>query len=523
MKRLKGHCAGQIIALTSISMIAVIGFAALAVDIGYMYSTRRSMQTAADAAAIAGANALQSSNSASYQQAASDVATLNGFTNGQNGVTVTVGTPSSGPYSGNSNYVEVDMRRAVPTYFLRVLGFNTLNVAVSATAGTVNGPACVYALDPSVSDAIYVNGAFNINAHCGVLDDSSSSTGLYATGAGNFTATSIGVVGNYGTGGAVTFSPKPVSSIAASPDPLASIQPPSVGTCTLQSSTTGSYSINNANSTVSLTPTVYSGGYSIAGAHTSVIFNQGSPTTYGNTITITGASGVTFNAGQYQATSGGTSIDLTNHSGNVNFASNGSYTFCGAVVIGGSNTVTLSPGLYAGGLFIHGAANVTFNPGTYVLAGGGLTIDGASNLSGTGVTFYDTTGTGGYRPISICGAETAHLSAPTSATSGALEGILFFQDRSVATGSTCTTSIPACPAPSGSTCSMVSGASSSSFDGALYFPTTSLIFNGASSGSGYTFLIADTITFNGAASATLGNNYSSLTDGSPVKSSTLYE
>jgi uncharacterized membrane protein len=40
--------------LATISIVVLLGFAALAVDVGYLYSTRRRMQTAADAAAVAG-------------------------------------------------------------------------------------------------------------------------------------------------------------------------------------------------------------------------------------------------------------------------------------------------------------------------------------------------------------------------------------------------------------------------------------------------------------------------------------
>ena len=68
-----------------------------------------------------------------------------------------------------------------------------------------------------------------------------------------------------------------------------------------------------------------------------------------------------------------------------------------------------------------------------------------------------------------------------------------------------------------------SGNASSTFDGAIYFPTTSVRYVGNSSGSGYTFLIADTITVTGNSSMQVGDNYSTLANGSPVKSSTLYE
>ncbi len=183
----------------------------------------------------------------------------------------------------------------------------------------------------------------------------------------------------------------------------------------------------------------------------------------------------------------------------------GTYSFCGPISITGNNSVTLSPGLYYGGISIAGSANVTFNPGTYILAGGGLSVTSNSTLTGTGVSFYDTTGLGGYRGIDLAGNERANLSAPTS---GAMEGILFFQDRSI---------------PSGSPSSTIIGNSQSTFDGVVYFPTTAVTYVGNSSGSGYTILVADTISVSGNASLFIGNNYSSLADGSPIKSTTLYE
>jgi uncharacterized membrane protein len=87
MKLLRHQHSGQVLLLSVFSMLALIGIAGLAVDIGLLYSTRRQMQTAADAAGIAGANALQTSQSQNYELAAADVAGLNGFTNGQSGVT----------------------------------------------------------------------------------------------------------------------------------------------------------------------------------------------------------------------------------------------------------------------------------------------------------------------------------------------------------------------------------------------------------------------------------------------------
>jgi hypothetical protein len=143
-----------------------------------------------------------------------------------------------------------------------------------------------------------------------------------------------------------------------------------------------------------------------------------------------------------------------------------------------------------------GAGSIIFNAGTYILLGGGLRISGAVNMTGTGVTFYNTQGSGyTYGPISISGASSSTLSAPTT---GSLAGILFFQDRTIGS-----------PAASG-----ITGASNDNFVGALYFPTSALSYSGASNGQ-YTILVAKTLTFSGAAS--IGANYSSLPGGSPVR------
>ncbi|MGC1255304.1 MAG: Tad domain-containing protein [Candidatus Acidiferrales bacterium] len=496
---------GQILVLATISMVMLLGFTALAVDMGYLYSTRRRMQTAADAAAVAGATALRDGES--YTSAADDVASFNGFTNSQNNVTVTVSEPTlPSPYPSDVTYVEVDISQTVPTYFLRVLGYKSMKVGARAVSGAVAGPACIYALDPSDSGTFSLTGNANINSQCGLIDDSTSSSGLSLTGNITLKATSIGVVGSsFSKSGNVTISPQPVENLAALPDPLsgqAKSAAPSAGTCTQQTGKSGSENWSGNIGTLTVPAGVYNGGISISGNVTAVTFSAGN---YGNSVNFNGNGGsLVFNPGQYQNGGSGNSITLN---GNTATSFNaGTYTFCGAVDIIGNSTVTLRPGTYFGGINITGNANVTFTPGTYILAGGGLTVTGNSTLKGTGVTFYDTSATGyAYAPIDLTGNETANLSAPTS---GTFEGFLFFQDPSLPVGSAGIT---------------VVGNSSSTFDGIIYSPTTAITYVGNSSGSGYTILIGYTITVTGNSSFTIGNNYSSLADGAPIKSSALYE
>jgi hypothetical protein len=96
-------------------------------------------------------------------------------------------------------------------------------------------------------------------------------------------------------------------------------------------------------------------------------------------------------------------------------------------VISGSKTVTMSPGTYVGGIQISGSSKVTLLPGIYILQGGGLTVSGASSLTGAGVVIYNASSTGG-AGIDFSGSSSITLSAMTS---GAYQGIVFFQNRSL--------------------------------------------------------------------------------------------
>jgi hypothetical protein len=415
--RLDGSChrrrrsRGQVIVLVCVSLVAMMGMIAVVTDFSFMQHQRNMMQTAADSAAMAGSEELSYGDMVAAGKA--DAAT-NGYTDGQSSVTVTINNPpSTGPNSANSGYVEAIVSKPEPTYFLRALGVGTMTVSARAVAYEGNGPNCIYVLNPSAPAAFSANGNVDVNSGCGLLVDSSSSTGLSVVGNVSITAPSIGVVGGYSSGGNSTLSPTPKIGVIPASDPLANVQAPTVGSC----------------------------------AHTNFSLNGNSGST----------------GSPYQ----------------------------------------LYPGTYCGGISVHGNAVLFFNPGTYVLAGGGMSISANTTMTGAGLTFYNTTGTGGYGAISFNGNSTANFSAPTS---GPLTGILFFQDRSI---------------PSSGAASTISGNSSSTFDGAIYFPTTSVSFHGNSSANGYSIVVANLLTLSGNAS--LGSNYTSLTGGSPIKGTILAE
>ena len=92
-----------------------------------------------------------------------------------------------------------------------------------------------------------------------------------------------------------------------------------------------------------------------------------------------------------------------------------------------TSTTTLNPGTYCGGIAITGAS-VSFNPGLYIVTGD-MTWQSGSTITGTGRTFYLTTGgVSSYGSLNILSSNVS-LSAPTSTGSGGITGSGFFIDR----------------------------------------------------------------------------------------------
>lgn len=165
------------------------------------------------------------------------------------------------------------------------------------------------------------------------------------------------------------------------------------------------------------------------------------------------------------------------------------------------NPVPLAQGTYCS-ISVSGIRDVNFGPGTYVITGGGpgngMSFTGTGTVRGNGVTFYLSGGaTGG---VTLNSSQTSHLVAPTA---GPYTGILFYQDKTNASAAT------------------INGAGGSNFEGAFYFPGASLTVNGGGTGAAYMIFVANSLTL--AAPMTFTSNYSSLTNGSPIKRAVLVE
>ena len=116
---------GQATVLTVVFLVVLLGMAALVLDIGSWYRADRATQSTADAAALAGAQALPG-DSATANSLALQYATKNGGL-GSGGVTF------SSKIVANDT-IKVTVKRAAPTFFAKIFGKNTVTVGSTATA-----------------------------------------------------------------------------------------------------------------------------------------------------------------------------------------------------------------------------------------------------------------------------------------------------------------------------------------------------------------------------------------------------
>lgn len=124
---------GQAIIIVVFSIIGLIGMTSLAIDGGNALVDRRRTETAASAAALTAA--LTRIEGGDWRSAALATAYANGYDNDGVSSIIEMNTPPlSGPYAGNSEYIEVIITSHLDTYFGPVIGIpQVTNVARAVT------------------------------------------------------------------------------------------------------------------------------------------------------------------------------------------------------------------------------------------------------------------------------------------------------------------------------------------------------------------------------------------------------
>jgi Flp pilus assembly protein TadG len=234
---------GQVLVMAALSMTALLGFAALATDVGVLFRTRRNVQIATDAAAIAGSvDYLYNGTTTSAIAAAKAASAANGITDGTGSAVVTVNIPpAGGPNAGNAAFVEAIVSKPKSTIFMGVFGIRSMTVNARAVAGTPTyGQACIWLMKNS-GMALDLQGNYDIEApSCGIYVNSTSANALSVTGnGGTVNAKFLDVVGS-STSPHATAPTEPTLNAAPRKSPWGNLTGPTEGNggCTTIDKTT---------------------------------------------------------------------------------------------------------------------------------------------------------------------------------------------------------------------------------------------------------------------------------------------
>ena len=290
-----GERRGAMLVFVAVSMVVLMGFLVLTLDVGAGNRQRRIAQTAADAAALAGAAEIfrNITDPTVIKPAAQAEALRNGFNDADPDVQVQVfyePGPVSGPYAGNGAYVEVVIDKTIPTIFASIFNFASLGVHTRAVAGVGSYALnCVYSLDPDGAQAVEVKNGGELTTNCGVSINSTDPHALDVNSSGqlNTQGGGISIVGDWT--GNKTPSPTPSTGAPLFENPLKDLTMPSpIDPC--------DFNDKVVTGTMTLTPGVYCGGITISTGSNTANLQPGLYIIMGGGITV-GNSGQMFGDG----------------------------------------------------------------------------------------------------------------------------------------------------------------------------------------------------------------------------------
>jgi Flp pilus assembly protein TadG len=181
-RRLLGDQNGQIIPWVALMCTVLLGLAGVVLDLGRAYIGYRELQSAADAAALAGAQNLKSSNASniaksysalpgSYNAQASFTSSkmLTGYPKFECLTTITsMGVACIAPNSANA--VQVIEQATIPTFFSEVFGIGQMTLTATSTAAVVGARAVpmnvAIVIDTTASMATYDTNCGNTRLAC---------------------------------------------------------------------------------------------------------------------------------------------------------------------------------------------------------------------------------------------------------------------------------------------------------------------------------------------------------------------
>ncbi len=227
---------GAISVMFALMLPVLVGLVGLGVESGMWFSERRALQTLADTTAVSAAieNSYGGTNT-DVLGAATDEARRNGLSDSSDTISY-VGTPVSGPFTGDDDYVEVVVSRRLTTIMTQVLfPLNPVATAraVATTGQDTMGMGCVIALD-ATGPAIVVGGNGSVVFDgCDVVSNSTDMNALTVSGSGGLAVNCYAVAGQLNVTSGFNVSEDCIGAEHApvTPDPYAHLADPDDGGC----------------------------------------------------------------------------------------------------------------------------------------------------------------------------------------------------------------------------------------------------------------------------------------------------
>lgn len=267
-KGFRERCDGAVLPMVAIMFPVIMGMAGVGVDMSNWMMQKRNLQTAADAAAIAGAYEYVNGDEENVEAAALREAENNGYSAGADS-TIEVSIVEI----DGQEQVQVTVRERANTFMAGLLYNDTAYTATlaRAEAGGGDGDFCMLSLDDSANGAISTQGNVTIDAAgCGIAVNSNSDSALDIDGNSEVDIGQISIVGgmDVGNNADVTYSDLD-TGVADTPDPYEDLVAPEGDPCSREDSRQSLSITGDA----TLSPGTYCGGISIANG--SVDFEPG--------------------------------------------------------------------------------------------------------------------------------------------------------------------------------------------------------------------------------------------------------
>jgi Flp pilus assembly protein TadG len=187
LRRARSEERGTVLVLVAVTMVAFLGLAALAIDIGSFYQAQRQAQSAADAGALAGADALATTSAGAAATVASNIAKTNY-------------SSSDAPIVSEPTLTSVKVTVNAPTssFFGRFVGLTSNRVSATAVATETSGGGnyAVFAKSTAcgalqlqqgnltLNGAVHSNGGITASGHTNTYTSGSTGACSYTDNSG---------------------------------------------------------------------------------------------------------------------------------------------------------------------------------------------------------------------------------------------------------------------------------------------------------------------------------------------------